>query len=93
MKRSLLFEFSFLALLACLVSCKHEVPQPMLVEDTTGNGPGSGIPCDSNTVYFEQQILPILISNCSQPGCHNAASAQDGVVLTNYSSIISTVLS
>ncbi|MFM7767485.1 MAG: c-type cytochrome domain-containing protein, partial [Bacteroidota bacterium] len=74
--------------------CKHEIPQPIVIDDGTGNGTGngagSGIPCDPDSVYFEQQILPLLVSNCSQPGCHNAGSAQDGVVLTSYSNLMNT---
>ncbi|MFM8917178.1 MAG: hypothetical protein ACKOGP_05485 [Bacteroidota bacterium] len=74
--------------------CKHEIPQPIVIDDGTGNGTGngagSGIPCDPDSVYFEQQILPLLVSNCSQPGCHNTGSAQDGVILTSYSNLMNT---
>lgn len=46
--------------------------------------------CDPDTVYFERDVLPLLISNCAKSGCHDAASAQDGVVLTNYESVMRT---
>lgn len=87
--------FGFLLLvLGSLQACKHEIPTPDPLVDQggggNGNGSGSGIPCDPDSVYFEQQILPILISNCTQSGCHNAASASDGVVLINYSSVINS---
>ncbi|MBK6905200.1 MAG: hypothetical protein IPH04_20985 [Saprospirales bacterium] len=49
-----------------------------------------GTPCDPNLIYFTQQILPILQSNCAMSGCHDAASAQDGVVLTSYESVMNT---
>ena len=76
------------------ISCKHVVPdQPT----TAGNGTGTGnsvstpsITCDPNTIYFQQQVLPILISNCTMSGCHDAASRQDGVILTTYNNIIAT---
>jgi hypothetical protein len=80
-------------------ACKHQIPG----QDGNAGGGGTGgggnggggtippqVPCSPDTVYFTQQILPILVSNCSVPGCHDAASAQDGVVLTNYQSIMST---
>jgi uncharacterized membrane protein len=68
-----------------LLSCKHD-PLP---------GPNSGKPvdegpCDPGTVYFVNQVLPILQSNCAIPGCHDAATASDGVILSNYDDIINT---
>lgn len=47
-------------------------------------------PCDPDTVYFERDLLPIFISNCAKSGCHDAASAQDGVILDSYQNIFST---
>lgn len=90
------FVMGVLAILLVVSSCKHEVPQPDPLTDTGGNGGGgtgggtTGIPCDSDSVYFNMQILPMLISNCSMSGCHDAGSHQDGVVLTSYSSVMST---
>lgn len=89
------FKQLFLLVICCWhigSGCKHEIPQPIVLDDGNGNGngTGSGIPCDPDSVYFEQQILPLLVSNCSQPGCHNAGSAQDGIVLTSYSNLMNT---
>ena len=58
-----------------------------------GGGTGGGSNCDPNTVYFEQQILPILISSCAMPnlGCHDVATGSNkGVVLTSYNSLINS---
>lgn len=58
-----------------------------------GTGGGGTSNCDPNTVYFEQQILPILISSCAMPnlGCHNTATGNNkGVVLTSYNSLINS---
>lgn len=78
--------------------CKHD---PILVDivepiDTTGNpidttDPGNpGVPCDTNTIYFEYDVLPILVSNCSVSGCHDPVSAESGVILTSYENVITT---
>jgi hypothetical protein len=80
-----------------LLSCKHELPEPA-GNTNPGNGTGTGNPgsgpvttsCSPDTAYFQQQVLPIFISNCAMSGCHDAASHQDGVILTDYNSIIST---
>ena len=49
-----------------------------------------GVPCDSTLIYFNKDILPILIGSCAFSGCHDAASANDGVILDNYENVIST---
>ena len=59
------------------------------VRDTTFNEPGpGGIPCDPDTVYFQNTILPLLQSSCGIIGCHDPGTASDGVVLTSYQSIM-----
>ena len=70
-------------------SCTHEPLNPIgpNPNDTTGN---NGRVCDPDTVYFQQDVLPLIVSSCSMSGCHNAASAQDGVVLTDYEKIMQT---
>ena len=70
-----------------MASCTHEPLLPI--------GPGPGLPtdstttkpCDPDSVYFETDILPILISNCAIATCHDAASRQDGVELTSYQAV------
>lgn len=59
--------------------------------DTTGNDTTIVMhPCDPDTVYFERDLLPILVSNCALSGCHDANTAQDGVVLTSYDNVFQT---
>lgn len=74
-------------------SCKHEPATP-IIDNGGGNGGGSGgggnggggntKPCDPDTVYFLNDVLPILASNCAMSGCHDAATAQDDIILDNY---------
>ncbi len=77
--------------------CKHEplIPagEPTGENNGTGNNgnnSGNGLPCNPDSIYFQQQILPFLITNCAKSGCHDAASAQDGVILNNYNNVINT---
>jgi len=67
-------------LLLSITSCKHD---PIISEMEADI-------CAPDTVYFENDILPLLISNCSTSGCHDVASAEDNVVLVDYNSIITT---
>jgi len=77
--------------------CKHEPLVPLgNIDDGGGNGNGggngggNGLSCDPDSIYFQQQILPFLVASCAKSGCHDAASAQDGVILTSYSTVMNT---
>jgi len=86
-------------------SCKHE-PDILPAQSTqsgsvngTGNNGGGGNggggtgyinTCDSDTVYFQNTILPLFVSNCAMSNCHNATSHRDGIILDSYSNIIGT---
>lgn len=94
--------FITLSWILSLGACKHQpwIPDGIEPIDTTGNGgnnggnngggSNTGNPCDPDTVYFEMQILPILQSNCAMSGCHDAGSAQDNVILTDYVNVMNT---
>ncbi len=62
----------------------------MTMDTTVVDTMGNDVPCDPDIVYFETDILPLLNSNCAFSGCHDAASAEDGVVLETYESVIAT---
>ncbi len=68
-------------------ACKHSLEDLGIPGDgpTTGNEP-----CDPNKVYFQQQVLPVLVSNCALSGCHDDASREGGVILTSYENVLRT---
>ncbi len=87
-----------LGIVLVMVSCKHEpfaiAPDPTLpgdtiTNDTNNNNPNTK-PCDPDSVYFETDVLPILISNCAIATCHDASSRQDGVELTSYQAVLNS---
>jgi len=74
-----------------LMACKHTIP-----DSPFGNNSGGGAvtitdSCSTDTVYFQQSILPVIISNCAKSGCHDAISHKEGFNLTNYSNIMKLV--
>jgi hypothetical protein len=80
-----------------LSGCRHEIPDLNSGSDGGNNGNSGGgssgnnnVPCDPNKIYFKQQVLPILISNCAMSGCHDDASRSDGVILTSYEKVMAT---
>ena len=99
MSRNLIFLGSVFFILL-IVACKHDVEGLTPPNNggstggqnggTGGTGGGSSVPCDPSKVYFRQQVLPILVSNCALSGCHDDASHQDGVVLTSYEKVMAT---
>lgn len=96
------------AAFACLVilftACRHEpdvMPDEPFVFTDTGvvdtSGPAAYIdPCDPDTIYFVQQVLPLIISNCTgvgsgSAGCHNLEHHAEGVRLFDYLHIMQQV--
>lgn len=94
--------FFVLSILLSAGSCQHD---PFLEDDTFNPGdttvvdPGDTTvinpndtidPCDPEVVYFDQQVLPILQSNCALSGCHDAITHEDGVDLTSYEKVMQT---
>lgn len=47
------------------------------------------IPDESDTLCFQQDILPVFQSGCAISGCHDAATHTDGYSLSDYASIMS----
>jgi len=82
----ILFGFAVLAIFAS--SCKHEIP--FIIDDGNGGGGGGGgtDPCSPDTVYFQQQILPIFQSSCAVPDCHAAVNPEDDMPLYSYETIM-----
>lgn len=55
--------------------------------DTTLSPPEPPI---TDNVCFTQDIQPLLLSSCATTGCHDAATAKEGIRLTSYGAIISS---
>ena len=101
MKKFLFAATAFVALLVFLLpACRHELgPLPFGPADpidTTVVVPPdpvdtTGTPCSPDTVYFQNQILPLLVSNCAMSGCHDVQSHEDGVITTDYAHIMQKI--
>lgn len=83
-------------------SCKHEPSVFPIVTDTIKTNPidtnkvippisnldSSGWRCNADTVYFQYDVLPVLVSSCATAGCHDATSRVSGYQLTDYANAI-----
>lgn len=92
MSRQFVYLILMSVLLLFIYSCKHSAIQLTDTGSGSGNtgGGSSSTPCDPSKIYFQQQVLPILISNCAMSGCHDDASHEEGVVLTSYQKVMVT---
>lgn len=84
-KRKLYLIVAFATILIIFYACRHEIPEQNPISVTpllTTN------PCSPDSVYFVNEIMPIISSNCAMSGCHDQVSHKDGVVLTTYASIL-----
>lgn len=90
--RIYILAFGFVSI-AMISACKHEpTSNPALGTNLPYNPPdtSNNIPCDSNIVYFNRDVLPLLLSNCAYSGCHDAATAKEEIVLNSYANVIRT---
>jgi hypothetical protein len=76
-------------------SCKHEVLIP--TGGNTNTNPKdstftvsntSGWKCSPDTLYFQYEVLPIIVSKCASDGCHDAGYRAKGYILTDYTNIM-----
>lgn len=71
--RSVVFTVAIAAAGIFVGSCQHEVLPNI----------------NASEICFERDVQPIFVSNCAMSGCHDAGSAEDGYILTNYATITS----
>lgn len=77
-----------LSVLLGMASCKHEPPVAPEIPSIGSGDPDPDVTCDPFVVYFQQDVLPLLISNCAIPGCHSSNNPADGIDLTSYQSMM-----
>lgn len=71
-------------------SCKHEPWVPDNFNPSPDDSTTTSASCSPDTAYFVNEVLPIFASSCALSGCHDAITAEDGVILTDYFHILST---
>jgi hypothetical protein len=83
-------------MIVVLFSCRHDFIYP---DDYGYKGPCNcpedtipiyQKPCSPDTVYFQNQVLPLIQSSCGISGCHDAFPQDDAKNLTTYQKIISS---
>src|SRR5689334_9683578 len=85
--------FLGISLIVGVAACKHEPivepVEPVVIDDGGGTPTEpEEVTCDPDTVYFVQDILPLLVSSCANPECHDAINPEEGIRLYDYNHII-----
>lgn len=76
------------ALILIVVACKHN---PLIPDDIDITPPVEGnITCNDDTVYFKNQVLPLIVSSCGKAGCHNPVTLEQGQDFTTYETFMET---
>ncbi|MCC6721428.1 MAG: hypothetical protein IT243_04445 [Bacteroidia bacterium] len=87
MKKSYLFFLIFVCVLLIINSCKHEIPFSLFNDNNIDT---TDFPCSTDTVYFQNQILPIFNTYCTGTDCHNGPKPQEDIDLTSYANIMAS---
>jgi len=66
------------------ISCKHDPIDQATIKKNTND---TIITPPPSEICFQDQILPIIQSNCAKSGCHDAITAEENLILTSYNSI------
>jgi len=84
-----------------LASCRHDPffdnPIPggvdtSSVDTTTSDTSTTGMSgCDPDSVYFNRDVLPLIISSCATSGCHDEITHEEGLRLVDYDRIVRIV--
>jgi hypothetical protein len=86
MKKAIIFLGSVLVVAITIFSCTTEPFLP----DLTNLDPAE--PCPPSIINFAREIQPIISANCAFSGCHDAISAEEGVILDTYENIMKEVV-
>jgi hypothetical protein len=85
--------FTLMLLCVFAISCEHDpLYTPVDGENPPIDEPDEpGEECDPDKIYFVNDVLPIINSNCAISGCHGNGSSQDGVNFETYAGIMEEI--
>lgn len=79
-------------LVICFYACTHKQQIHTIATTNTSNNTNNTTDTTQDTrdtsVCFQRDVLPIFTGYCAKSGCHDAATAKKGYILSSYSTII-----
>ena len=87
---------TWISVLVLLSACTSDpiIPNTFVIDNPPiipVQDPGNDNLCVEGVISFHHQILPIMVSACAYSGCHDANTAEEGIVLETYEDIIKEV--
>jgi hypothetical protein len=70
-------------------SCHHDAD--LTIAPPKPPPPGTEFKCSHDTIYFQNFVLPVIISGCTKSGCHDESSHKGEYTLTSYEGIMDLV--
>lgn len=85
--------FAIILILSITAGCKHAplggfINEPGFIPDTDSTITIIEDECDPDSVYFENDVLPILVSNCAISGCHDPETHKEGIIFSTFSDVV-----
>lgn len=78
-------------ILCALPACEHD---PFIIDpgpiDTMMVPVDTSLFCDPDTIYFQRDVRPIILSSCGMALCHDAVTMQNGFQFTSYETVINS---
>jgi len=78
-----------IAAVLALAACHHNAD--LSIAPPKPPPPGPEFLCSHDTVYFQNFVLPVILTGCARTGCHDEATHKANHILDNYSHIITLV--
>lgn len=88
MKKSLVVLALLASFAITLNSCQHVPDYTDFIKDSTSVSSN----CNPDTVYYENDIQPLLTSSCGISGCHDAGTREKGISVANYTDVLNSEL-
>jgi len=67
-------------------SCEHDTLNQNIDDNPSTPIDTSG--CEGGLIDFQNEVLPILVSNCGMSDCHDANTAEDDIIIDSYINIL-----
>ncbi len=89
MKR-LLLSLLILAPVFIFSYCLHDAD--LTVAPPKPPEPGTEFKCSHDTIYFQNSVLPVVLTGCAKSNCHDQATSKGDHVLDSYTGIHNLVI-
>jgi hypothetical protein len=85
-----IFPVFIILMVVGILACHHNAD--LSIAPPKPAPPGPEFKCSHDTIYFNNTVLPVIITGCAKTGCHDETSHKSGHILDNYTDIYKLVV-